>query len=689
MKRKNDSDSESDKAYSDSELDYSDRNIFLVLNQNDLMDLNVREKITNPKKKKKTKTDIKRDVILKEIKKLNDRGTGTSLLDRILFSNLPIETKSTLVSGLENSSQSDKLKFAAYAEKVIQFPYNTTKPMAVVNGDMADFLLKLRSNMDESIFGHYQTKEEIVDYVSSILRNPNAKGNILALQSSPGMGKCHAKDTEILMYDGSVKKIQDIEVGDKVMGDDSTPRNVSGLGNGRDTMYEICHRRSNIKYVVNSEHILCLLNKDKGILEIPVNEYIKFSPYAQRQYHGYTNAIGFIKKPTKRDPYEAGMDIEDDILEFKVNSFYIRSKFLHGVIDGYGIRHTDCVEIFLLGCYMKSVLFIARSLGYIASCSMVSDIPILTIRGNKLVYLKYPELYQPFTTDEEIVVTKLEEDEYYGMTIDGNCRYVMENMVVTHNTKFARALGKSLGLPFHQISLGGVNDPSILLGHEYTYVGSKPGRIYDAIIKSKCINPVIYLDECDKIPESKSTEMNGILTHLLDKEQNMDFRDNYIGDMPIDLSKALFIVSFNDPALVDPIVLNRLKVIKVKENTLDEKVQIVRNYTIKEICQNLNLRPQLFSITDDTIRHVIQKTNKEPGMRDINKNFQTIFNKINTKMLLYKVSAEKITKITKGFKNSSDLKYFNGQIVIDNGLVDGMLCSNFEELEPHLHFMYM
>lgn len=692
MKRKNivsdNEDSDSDGAYTDSEIDYSN-NIILVL-PNDFENLNKNNAVKPPPKKKaKTKIDIKRDAILGQIKKLKASGIGDTLMDRVLFSNLPLETKSMLVSGLENSCSSDNAKFSAYAEKVIQMPHGITKPISSSSKDMAGFLMKLRSNMDESIYGHYQTKEEIIDYVSSILRNPDARGNILALQSSPGMGKCHAKDTEILMYDGTVKKIQDISVGDRIMGDDSTPRNVTGLGHGKDTMYEICHHHSDIKYIVNSEHILCLLNSDKTVLEIPVKDFINLSPAIQQQYHGYSNAISFINKPTSHDPFESGMNIESckDIDIFRVNSFGVRCRFLSGVIDGYGIRHPNCVEIFPPHHRIKDVLFIARSLGYIAKASIVSHIPIITIKGENLLYLKYPSLYNAFTSNEQIMITELPIGDYYGMTIDGNSRYVMENMVVTHNTKFARALGKSLNLPFHQISLGGINDPSILLGHEYTYVGSKPGRIYDAVIKSKCMNPIIYLDECDKIPEAKSSEMNGILTHLLDKEQNMDFRDHYIGDIPIDLSKVLFILSFNDPNQVNPIVLNRLKVIKIKENNLSEKVEIVRKFTIKEICDNLGLNTDVFDISDETIRYVIAKTQREPGMRGINKNFQTIFNKINTRMLLVKAPSEKVKKITQGFKSSEKLVYRDNKVIIDKKLIDDYL--DFQELEPHLHFMYM
>ena len=255
-------------------------------------------------------------------------------------------------------------------------------------------------------------------------------------------------------------------------------------------------------------------------------------------------------------------------------------------------------------------------------------------------------------------------------------------------TRFVRALGKALGLPFSQISFGGMNDPSLLTGHDYTYIGSKPGKIYDIVCKSGYMNGIVMLDEIDKIGDSfspKTKEVYGVLTHLLDSTQNNEFVDNYIGSsIPLDLSKILFIASFNDECNIDPIVLNRMKVIKIKENSLKDKIDIVKKYTIPETIKNLKLSE--ISITDDLIKYIINcKTVFEPGMRNINNNFKGLLGKINT--LLYLDTATKVdrSKITKDlvYENINLLKD-GDTVVVTKELIDKMLS---KRSDPVSHLM--
>lgn len=686
MKRKNDSDS--DFIDSDDELDQPDLNtIFLILGHPD--DHNVQPDVK--KKKKKTKIDLQRDKILNEINKLN--SNSTSLTDRVIFSNMPIAYKAQILSELEKtSSGSDKMKYSNYVEKVLQIPFGVVKKLDIQDSS-SKFLLKLKKNLDDSIYGHQQTKEEIIDYVSSLIRNPSAKGNVLALQSDPGMGKCHAINTPILMYNGTIKMIQDIKIGDVMMGDDSTPRNVLNLGRGRAKMYKIKHMISKTHYTVNDEHILCLMDSEDNILEIPVKDFVELTLSLQHSYKGYSTSVNFtVNANTYLDSHSRGKEFDINSTkisnQYKVNSYEFRINFLSGFIENHGIYHEDCIEIILPTAnkpLCEDLLFLIRSLGYIAYSKDFFDgkVTLVTIKGQNLLYIKHPKLYKPFISKEPILIEALEEDSYYGVTLDGNSRYVLGNMTVTHNTKFARALGSSLGLPFYQISFGGMNDPSVLLGHEYTYIGSKPGRIYDAITQSKCMNPIIFFDEIEKASETKSTEINGILTHLLDKEQNMEFHDYYLGNISMDLSKVLFIVSFNNEHLVDPVVLNRLKVIRIKESTLDEKIQIVKNFTIKEICSNLSLDPDTFIISEEIIKYIItNKTKSEPGMRNINKNFETLIGKINTLMYM-QGSSYKLGLIYDKIK----LKMESGKILFTEELVDSLL-HNSERIPEHLFFMY-
>jgi hypothetical protein len=654
---------------------------------------------------KKSKLDREREEILQRLKSL-DYKNNLSLKDRIIFSSLPDEHKHYLLKQYEeksaSSSNSDRIKHADYVEKVLMIPFGKYKSINPSFERVPQFILNLRQNLDDAIYGHGETKEEIIDYITSKLRNPESNPSILALKSAPGLGKCHKRDTPILMYDGSVKLVQDIQVGDVIMGDDSTPRNVLTLGTGVDKMFKITHCVSNRSYVVNQEHILCLQNIfTNEHLEIPVKDFVNLSRDDQIKWKGMCAKINFPFKPIDVNPFDAGeyyAQTRGIIPVYCVyNDFNTRLLFLQGIVETIGSYHATQVCIYLHNDYSETIetlLFLIYSLGFIASVDQKTNgIVIVSIFGNANVYIKYPDLFNAATQGIRTEGIKIEEDgedQYYGFTIDGNNRYVMANCIITHNTKFVRALGKALDLPFQQISFGGLNDPSVLTGHDYTYIGSKPGRIYDCIVKSKYMNSIVYLDELDKLgsPDSdKTIQINGILTHMLDREQNSEFYDHYIGGhIPIDLSKILFIVSFNNEYNVDPIVLNRLKVIEIKENTIADKISIVRKFTIPETLKNLNLQSEKFSISDDVIKYIIlHRTVFEKGMRNINKNFYTLFGKLNT--LLYLENAPKSikTRVVKNltYEKISLSRTDDGQIIVSKDLVDKLLAKK-QEYQPYM-----
>lgn len=211
-------------------------------------------------------------------------------------------------------------------------------------------------------------------------------------------------------------------------------------------------------------------------------------------------------------------------------------------------------------------------------------------------------------------------------------------------------LSKALGLPFAQINFGGMNDANVLIGHDQTYVGSKPGKIVDIITKAGCMNPVIYIDEIDKIAEGKSKEIFGVLTHLLDPEQNAEFSDHYIGETKLDLSKAFFVIAFNDISQVDHIVSDRMKILHIKSPSIEEKVEICQRVILKELCEDsgiiynkgsTNENPKKRSLhlyfPNDIIEYIIlQKTVKEEGVRKLRRNLETVIARLNIDFLLRK-----------------------------------------------------
>lgn len=210
-------------------------------------------------------------------------------------------------------------------------------------------------------------------------------------------------------------------------------------------------------------------------------------------------------------------------------------------------------------------------------------------------------------------------------------------------SKLLKTLAEALQLPFHQINFGGLNDVSILTGHSETYTASKPGKFVEILTSAGCMNPIIFLDEIDKISSTKSKELNGILTHLLDEDQNHEFQDNYLSNINIDLSKVFFVIAFNEIDNVDSIVLNRMKVINIKDIKIENKLIIAKEKMIPDILNSLILKKDIYiNLDPDLINFIIkEKTPIEPGVRQLKKSLEKIFNKINYLILTDKYKKDK------------------------------------------------
>ena len=151
----------------------------------------------------------------------------------------------------------------------------------------------------------------------------------------------------------------------------------------------------------------------------------------------------------------------------------------------------------------------------------------------------------------------------------------MGDWTVTHNTAIAKALSECLKIPFAQMSFGGVNNSEFLIGHDYTYIGSRPGELSRCMIRMGAKNGIIFLDEFDKASDKK--DVMSALLHITDFSQNSEYRDNYFPELTQDLSKIWFIYSMNElPS--DPAMLDRLEIIKVDEYNFQERETICREY---------------------------------------------------------------------------------------------------------------
>ena len=722
--------------------------------------------------------------VLKELEDLNkltitDKPYRLSLLQ----SDIPQAFKAIALKKITNlrhmePGAGEYYKIKNWVDTFMQIPFGkySNLPLTISDGieKCHDFMENAKSTLDGAVYGLNDAKMQIMQMLGQWISNPSAMGTAIAINGPMGTGKCHAIDTPILMYDGSIKMVQDIVVGDKVMGDDSKYRNVVSLGRGDDNMYDIVHSNGE-RYGVNSEHIMCLKQSGMNIIktvktksggvrykviyfdkndykqhskrfgdledatkylhemklehdyiEIPVKTLLKLPNYISVNLKGYKRGVEFSSKTVPFDPYIIGAWLGDGTstkseitnqdatilhylrtelkkynlnlvhrdeytygisydmhkhdtrnnknkflqvlkdyklignkhipYDYKVNDRKIRLELLAGIIDtdgsychkskGYDIIQKNRV-------LANDILFVARSLGFSAnikeceqSCMYKNEKRTgtyhrLHISGDNLssIPVKCPRKMviseRVINKDSMVMGITIEPrgwGKYYGFELDNNHKYLLGDFTVTHNTSLVKeGISKILNREFAFIPLGGATDSSYLEGHSYTYEGSTWGKIVDILIRSKSMNPVIYFDELDKISETpKGEEIIGILTHLTDTTQNSQFHDKYFAEIDFDLSKCLFIFSYNDPLKVNPILLDRMYKIKTTGYQIKDKIVIANQYLIPKIRYEVNFKEGDIIIPDTTLNYIIENyTEKEDGVRNLKRCIEIVYKKLN------------------------------------------------------------
>lgn len=249
-------------------------------------------------------------------------------------------------------------------------------------------------------------------------------------------------------------------------------------------------------------------------------------------------------------------------------------------------------------------------------------------------------------------------------------------------TNLAReGISKILGRPFAFIALGGATDSSFLEGHSYTYEGSSWGKIVQILIDSKCMNPVIYFDELDKVSETpKGEEIIGILTHLIDTSQNNQFHDRYFAEIDFDLSKCLFIFTYNDESKINPILRDRMYKIQIKNYNKKEKTIISNNYLLPKIRDQVKFNFEDIIITDEIIHYIVDTyCEKEDGVRNLKRCLEIIHTKLNLCRLVKPGSSifEENTVTNVVFP-----------LTITRDIVDKLIKQK-DMINPSLHHMYI
>lgn len=210
------------------------------------------------------------------------------------------------------------------------------------------------------------------------------------------------------------------------------------------------------------------------------------------------------------------------------------------------------------------------------------------------------------------------------------CLIALKGPAGTGKSEVAKAIADVIGMPFERISLGGIEDPSILRGTNKSWVGSSPSIILQSMARMGVSDGMIHLDEIDKLSESpKAKEVQYALLHVTDYATNDDFRDTFLSEIPHDLSRLWMVIAMNDDKKVDPILLDRLDVIEVPKYSRNDRIEILNRFILRKALKNVGLEENCVVLSEDAVNCILNMCNEEGGMRQMEKLVRTIVRKIN------------------------------------------------------------
>lgn len=282
------------------------------------------------------------------------------------------------------------------------------------------------------------------------------------------------------------------------------------------------------------------------------------------------------------------------------------------------------------------------------------------IRGYIETLLELPWNKRSKDNNDIKAAKKILEEDHYGL-VDVKKR-VLEYLAVralskkgdapiiclvgppgTGKTSIARSVARALNKKYIRICLGGVRDEAEIRGHRKTYVGAMPGRIANAMRQAKVNNPLILLDEIDKVSSDYKGDTQSALLEVLDSEQNCQFRDHYV-ELPIDLSNVLFIATANSTETISRPLLDRMEVIDISGYTQNEKFHIAKKYLIDKEREKNGLKPEQLNITDNAVKKIIYNYTREAGVRNLERTIGSICRKAAWKILEEDKTSVKITE---------------------------------------------
>ena len=472
--------------------------------------------------------------------------------------------------------------------------------------DIVDKLEEIKTFFDKTLFGMKNVKERLLLFLNKKLRNVS-KGCNIALIGKPGVGKCLHPNTPVRMADLSIKFAKDIYVGDYLMGDDSTPREVTSITTGKEEMYKVIQEFGD-SYIVNKSHILTLYRKiDKRIVDIPIVDVVE-NEYLYTPISGYYDGnIDVGEDASSYGILYAGYN--EPVLKIPAHFPLLPPTYLEWTLENKMSFYYSLIKHKLIDSVYISDIY-----------SIDSIIDLLQSSGIRCRRLNRYIVFIHGTETFRIIPQKI--GDYCGFTITHNNRFLLGDWTVTHNTAIAKAMSKCLNIPFSQVNFGGINNSEFLLGHDYTYIGSRPGEITRCLSRMGTKNGILFFDEFDKASERK--EIMSTLLHITDFSQNNEFRDNYFPELYQDLSNIWFIYSMNELPK-DPAMLDRLEIIKVDEYDYEDKKIILKDYILPKFSKELGIQDD-FIIEEKAFQKLIGL--QKSGVRQLERSVTLLMEKI-------------------------------------------------------------